>query len=203
MSKAIPKNIFSGDDPFTLYKSWRKHASLSEANDPDAVALATVDKDGLPNVRMVLLRIVEKDAFVFFTNYQSAKAIEIAFSGKVAFVSHWKSIRRQVRVRGFIEKDDTELSENYFHQRPLESRIGAWASKQSIILDNKDVLLNRISKIRDEFGESPPKPDFWGGFRIKPLEIEFWKDGAYRVHDRFLWKREHINGDWVVNRLSP
>ena len=203
MSNSKQENVFLAENPFELYRKWKKEASLSEVNDPDAIALATVDRDGLPNVRMVLLRIIEDDGFVFFTNYKSAKGTEIEQSGKVAFVCHWKSIRRQIRVRGLIAKDETKLSEEYFNQRPLESRIGAWASKQSTVLKNKEVLLGRINELRKDLGQHPPKPDFWGGFRIKPVEIEFWNDGAYRVHDRFLWKRESVDAPWSINRLSP
>ena len=197
------RNVFSSEDPFELYRRWRKEASASEINDPDAIALATVDYYGLPNVRMVLLRVLENDGFVFFTNYSSAKGMEIESSGKVAFVSHWKSIRRQVRVRGVIAKDSSELSEKYFSQRPLGSRIGAWASKQSSKLENKEVLLTKIRKLSKDLGQNPAKPSFWGGFRIKPLEMEFWSDGAYRVHDRFLWKRASLDADWSIDRLSP
>ena len=197
------ENIFSNDDPFELFRTWKREAVLTEINDPDAVALATVDNDSLPNVRMVLLRFVEDDGFVFFTNYGSAKGKEIEDSGKAAFVCHWKSIRRQVRVRGLISKDETELSDEYYNQRPLESRIGAWASRQSVVLESKEILLNKIDKLKADFGENPPKPPFWGGLRIKPLEIEFWRDGEYRIHDRFLWRRKDIESSWTVNRLSP
>ena len=197
------KTLFSSDDPFELFRIWKSEAVVKELNDPDAIALATVDSDGLPNVRMVLLRFVEDDGFVFFTNYGSAKGKEIEDSGKVAFVCHWKSIRRQIRVRGLISKEETTLSEDYFNQRPLESRIGAWASRQSSVLENKDALLKKIKQIKIKFGKNPPKPPFWGGFRIKPLEIEFWSDGEYRVHDRFLWKRESISSAWYINRLNP
>ena len=197
------ENPFSNDDPFELFRIWKKEAVLKEINDPDAIALATVDNRGLPNVRMVLLRFIENDGFVFFTNYGSIKGKEIEDSGKVAFVCHWKSIRRQIRVRGLISRDETSLSDEYYNQRPLESRIGAWASRQSTVLANKTILLNKIDKLREEFGENPPRPPFWGGLRIKPLEIEFWRDGEYRVHDRFLWQRENIDSSWNVNRLSP
>ena len=203
MPEVMPNDIFSCDDPFELYRKWKEEAVVNELNDPDAIALATVDRDGLPNVRMVLLRIIEDDGFVFFTNYNSAKGIEIDDSGKVAFVSHWKSIRRQVRVRGLITKDQTALSDSYFAKRPLESRIGAWASKQSKILNSKEELLTRIQELKEDLGQNPPKPPFWGGFRIKPLEIEFWNDGAYRVHDRFLWKRTDLGSAWIINRLNP
>jgi pyridoxamine 5'-phosphate oxidase len=194
---------FSASNPFEIFRSWLKDASESELNDPDAIALATVDKEGLPNVRMVLLRYVENDGFVFFTNYGSAKGKELILSGKVAFACHWKTLRRQIRVRGLVSKDEGALSESYFNARPLDSRIGAWASKQSSILENKEILLSKINEFRLKFGENPKKPSFWGGFRIKPLEIEFWSDGKYRLHDRFLWKRDNISADWKVNRLSP
>ena len=197
------ENNFSHNDPFELFRLWKKEAVATEINDPDAVALATVDDDGLPNVRMVLLRFIEDNGFVFFTNYSSKKGKEITTSGKVAFVCHWKSIRRQIRVRGEISKDETGLSEEYYNQRPVESRIGAWASRQSEILDSKEILLKKIDELKVKFGEKPPKPAFWGGFRIKPIEIEFWRDGEYRIHDRFLWKRENVGSSWTVNRLSP
>ena len=197
------ENIFSNDDPFEQFRIWKKEAALKEINDPDAIALATVDNDGLPNVRMVLLRFIEDDGFVFFTNYSSAKGREIESSGKVAFVCHWKSIRRQIRVRGLISRDETKLSDEYYNQRPLESRIGAWASRQSSVLESKGVLLDKIDKLKADFGDNPPRPPFWGGLRIKPLEIEFWNDGEYRIHDRFLWKRKTIESSWSINRLSP
>lgn len=203
MTLSDSKNFFPSDDPFILFRTWKKEAVLKELNDPDAIALATVDSEGLPNVRMVLLRFIEDDGFVFFTNYGSAKGKEIEASGKVAFVCHWKSIRRQIRVRGIISRDETQLSENYFNQRPLESRIGAWASRQSTVLDSKDTLLNKIDSLKKNFGENPPKPPFWGGLRIKPLEMEFWCDGEYRIHDRFLWQRNNIGSSWNINRLSP
>ena len=203
MSQNDVANIFTTDNPFELFRSWKEEASLCEINDPDAIALATVDENGLPNVRMVLLRFIEDDGFVFFTNYGSAKGMEIEKSAKAAFVCHWKSIRRQIRVRGQICKDQTKLSTDYFNQRPLESRIGAWASKQSRVLENKQELLDKIAKLKEDLGNKPSKPPFWGGFRIRPLEIEFWNDGAYRVHDRFLWQRRDLTSEWRINRLSP
>lgn len=195
--------IFSGTDPFQIFRDWLEEARKLEVNDPDAVALATVDEQGLPNVRIVLLRFIEIESFVFFTNYNSTKGKEILSSGKAAFVCHWKSIRRQVRVRGVISKDDTDLSSKYFYQRPLESKIGAWASNQSAKLRDKQVLLRKIKKLKIELGSKPEKPPFWGGFRIKPLEIEFWLNGKYRIHDRFLWKRDEIGANWSISRLSP
>ena len=196
-------DIFAGENPFEIFVSWLKQAKLKEVNDPDAIALATVDKEGVPNVRIVLLRVIESESFVFFTNYNSKKGGEILSSGKAAFVCHWKSIRRQIRVRGVIAKDETNLSNEYFSQRPLESKIGAWASRQSTELKNKEILFEKIKKCREELGSNPKKPPFWGGFRLTPLEIEFWRDGAYRIHDRFLWKRDNIEGQWSVMRLNP
>ncbi len=195
--------LFKGEEnPFKIFRHWLSEATRTEINDPDAIALATVDHSGLPNVRMVLLRKIEKDAFVFFTNYKSAKGTELN-SGKAAFVCHWKSIRRQIRVRGFTEKDDGALSNDYFASRSSGSKLGAWASQQSAVLETKEQLFERIDRIREEYGSNPPRPSFWGGFRLKPLEIEFWQDGEHRLHDRFLWKRKAINCAWEINRLNP
>lgn len=195
--------IFSGEDPFAIIQSWMAEASEAEVNDPDAVALATVDPDGLPNVRMVLLRDIEDDAFVFYTNYGSAKAQEADSQGKAAFVMHWKSLRRQIRVRGIIEKEDGERANAYFASRSLKSRLGAWASKQSQPLSSRSELMDDVAKVTEKYGENPPRPPFWGGYRIRPLEIEFWADGAFRLHDRFRWTRDAIASEWKITRLSP
>ena len=192
------------ENPFELYRKWKKEASLSEVNDPDAIALATVDRDGLPNVRMVLLRIIEDDGFVFFTNYKSAKGTEIEQSGKVAFVSHWKSIRRQIRVRGLIAKDETKLSEEYFNQRPLESRIGAWASKQSSTLESREELLNALENFKKKYKDKDnvPRPNHWSGWNLKPLSIEFWLDGENRIHERLKYSLNE-KSIWIKSLLSP
>ena len=196
-------SIFHGEDPFEIARRWYSEANKKELNDPDAVALATIDEGGLPNVRMVLMRFILDDAFIFFTNYNSVKATEILTSGKAAFVYHWKSLRRQIRVRGEIFKEDSGLSDKYFGERSKESRYGAWASKQSVPLSDKNSLFEKIEKLKAELGDNPPRPDFWGGFKIIPTEIEFWADGTYRLHDRFRWSRPDIESGWEVERLYP
>jgi pyridoxamine 5'-phosphate oxidase len=196
--------IFAGDDPVALVQSWLTEAEASEPNDPNAIALSTVDADGLPNVRMVLLKEIEADAFVFYTNYESAKATELDGAGKAAFLLHWKSLRRQVRVRGPVERVEAETADAYFASRAYQSRIGAWASAQSRPLSGKTALLAEAAKIAARYPRNPPRPPHWGGFRIRPLEIEFWADGEFRMHDRFRWTRENATGGaWTVQRLNP
>ena len=195
--------IFAGDDPFAITRSWLNEAAAQELNDPDAVALATVDADGMPNVRMVLLREIEANAFLFYTNYGSSKAREVDANGKAALVFHWKSLRRQIRVRGLVEKEDGEKADAYFASRSLKSRLGAWASAQSQPLDSRASLMTEVAKVTARFAGHPPRPPFWGGFRITPLEIEFWADGAFRLHDRFRWRRPDADSSWQIQRLSP
>lgn len=194
---------FTANDPFVLARSWLAEAAKTEVNDPDAIALSTVDSDGLPNVRMVLLKEIEESAFVFYTNYGSAKAQEIDGAGKAAFVMHWKSLRRQVRVRGLVEKVDGPQADAYFASRSLKSRLGAWASQQSQPLASRAALMAEVAKVTAQHGPNPKRPPFWGGYRIKPLEIEFWSDGAFRLHDRFRWRREDLDSPWDVQRLNP
>lgn len=195
--------IFAGDDPFVLVREWLAEATKTEINDPNAIALASADAEGMPNVRMVLLKEIEDDAFVFYTNYESAKGREIAASGKAAFVMHWKSLRRQVRVRGHVSKEEGPQADAYYASRALESRIGAWASEQSRPLQSREALMARAAKLGVQHGLNPKRPPFWGGFRICPVEIEFWADGAFRLHDRFRWTRERSGADWTIQRLNP
>lgn len=200
--------IFAGDDPFAIAQAWLTEAEASEPNDPNAIALATVDADGLPNVRMVLLKEIEAEgegggAFVFYTNYDSKKGQEVAASGKAAFVLHWKSLRRQIRVRGLTTREDGPQADAYFASRSLKSRLGAWASQQSQPLSSRQALMAEAAKVAITRGTNPPRPPFWGGFRIRPLEIEFWADGAFRLHDRFRWSRPSLGDDWFVSRLNP
>lgn len=197
------KGIFAGDDPFAIARSWLAEAEAAELNDPNAIALSTVDADGLPNVRMVLLKEIEADAFVFYTNYASAKAREIEGAGKAAFVMHWKSLRRQLRVRGLVQREDGAQADAYYASRSLQSRLGAWASRQSEPLDSRLSLMADVARITAQKGPNPPRPPFWGGYRIQPLEIEFWADGAFRLHDRFRWSRGNVESDWVISRLFP
>ncbi|KUJ86240.1 pyridoxamine 5'-phosphate oxidase [Ruegeria marisrubri] len=195
--------IFAGADPFEIAGRWLKQAEESEPNDPNAIALATVDQQGMPNVRMVLLKEVEPDAFLFYTNYESAKAAELDSAGKAAFVMHWKSLRRQIRVRGTITREDGPKADAYFASRSLKSRLGAWASRQSRPLSSRAALVAEVTKLAAKLGANPPRPPFWGGYRLVPVEIEFWADGAFRLHDRFVWRREVPGGEWNVQRLNP
>ena len=200
--------IFAGDDPFVIAQAWLAEAEAREPNDPNAIALASVDADGLPNVRMVLLKEIEargagQGAFVFYTNYESAKGREITASGKAAFVMHWKSLRRQVRVRGMVTREDGPQADAYFASRSLKSRLGAWASHQSRPLSGRAALVAEVAKVTAQHGPNPARPPHWGGFRITPVEIEFWADGAFRLHDRFCWTRDKEGDNWAVARLNP
>lgn len=195
--------IFAGEDPFAIARAWLSEAEASEPNDPNAIALASVDADGLPNVRMVLLKDIEDAAFVFYTNYGSAKGQELTQSGKAAFVMHWKSLRRQIRVRGTVAREEGPQADAYYNSRSLQSRLGAWASQQSQPLSSRGALMADVAKITVTQGPTPKRPPFWGGFRIDPVEIEFWADGAFRLHDRFRWTRKSAKDAWDVQRLNP
>jgi len=194
---------FAGDDPFEIVRAWMKEAEAAEGNDPNAIALSTVDAQGMPNARMVLLKDVEPDAFVFYTNYGSAKAAELDSAQKAAFVMHWKSLRRQVRVRGHVEKEDGPAADAYYASRSLKSRLGAWASDQSRPLEGRAALMAKVARITARHGTNPKRPPFWGGYRITPVEIEFWADGAFRLHDRFRWSRKNTSAAWEISRLNP
>ena len=195
--------IFGGDDPFHIARNWLAEAEGSEPNDPNAIALATVDATGLPNVRMVLLKEISERDFVFYTNYGSAKGREIEASGKAAFVMHWKSLRRQIRVRGLTSREEGPEADAYYASRSLKSRLGAWASRQSEPLASRLGLMAEVARVTAVQGANPSRPPFWGGIRVCPLEIEFWADGAFRLHDRFRWRRGSPSGDWAVERLNP
>lgn len=194
---------FTGDNPFEIARAWLAEAESHEINDHNAIALSTVDADGMPNARMVLLKEIEDGAFVFYTNYGSAKAVEIESSGKAAFVMHWKSLRRQIRVRGTVSREEGEQADAYYKSRSLKSRLGAWASQQSQPLSSRGTLMAEVARVTAQHGVNPERPPFWGGFRIVPTEIEFWADGAYRLHDRFVWRRQNVAEAWDVQRLSP
>ena len=214
--------IFAGDDPFAIARAWMDEAARSEPNDPNAIALATVDAAGLPDCRMVLLKEIEgagaDGAFVFYTNYDSAKGVEIEATGVAAFVMHWKSLRRQIRVRGLVSRVEAEQADSYYNSRALQARIGAWASRQSRPLESRAALMAEVARQGINHGLNPQRPPHWGGYRIRPLEIEFWADGAFRLHDRFRWSKQDYLSDnwaklektgevtqslWVVTRLSP
>lgn len=195
--------IFAGDDPFAIARAWLAEAERTEINDPNAIALATTDQKGMPNARMVLLKEIEPDAFLFYTNYGSVKAREIEAAGVAAFVMHWKSLRRQIRVRGVTSREDGSKADAYFASRSLQSRLGAWASRQSEPLASRGKLIAEVARVTAVHGVAPKRPDYWGGVRLRPVEIEFWADGAFRLHDRFRWRRETVDGKWIVERLYP
>ncbi|HCD62945.1 MAG: pyridoxamine 5'-phosphate oxidase [Candidatus Puniceispirillaceae bacterium] len=189
-------------DPFVLFKQWFEEAQETEINDPDAIALASVDKTGMPSVRMVLLKEILPEGFVFYTNYTSRKSGELLATGKAAFVLHWKSLRRQIRVTGLVEQVPADQSDAYFQTRSRGSRIGAWASQQSQPLNSRAELAEAVSRIEDTYADGVPRPPHWGGFLIRPAEIEFWADGEFRLHDRFRFTQDS-DGAWVSQRLYP
>jgi pyridoxamine 5'-phosphate oxidase len=189
-------------EPFDLFAAWLADATKSEPNDPNALALATVDADGLPDVRMVLLKGFDHEGFVFYTNFESAKGREILGSMKAAMCFHWKSLRRQVRVRGPVEIVSDAEADAYYATRPRGSRIGAWASKQSRELESRFALEKAVAEYtaRYPIGDIP-RPAHWSGFRIVPTQIEFWHDRPFRLHDRVVFTR---SGDgWEKARLYP
>ncbi|MDX0626631.1 pyridoxamine 5'-phosphate oxidase [Sinorhizobium medicae] len=191
-------------EPFSLFGTWLKEAEKSEVNDPNAVALATVDPDGMPNARMVLLKGFDERGFVFYTNFESQKGQEILATRKAAMCFHWKSLRRQVRLRGLVEVVPDVEADEYFVSRPRGSRIGAWASKQSRPLESRFALEKAVAEYtaRHAIGEIP-RPDYWSGFRIRPLSIEFWHDRPFRLHDRLEFRRKAPDGDWTKVRMYP
>ncbi|MTH96516.1 pyridoxamine 5'-phosphate oxidase [Roseibium sp. RKSG952] len=191
-------------DPFALFGSWLEDAGRSEPNDPNALALATVDEEGLPNVRMVLLKDFDERGFVFYTNFESAKGHELVNAGKAAMCFHWKSLRRQVRIRGgVVQVPDTE-ADAYYKSRPRGSRIGAWASKQSRPLESRFALEKEVARYTAKFGIGDiPRPGYWSGMRLEPVSIEFWHDRPFRLHDRVVFRRAGPEGGWTKVRLYP
>ena len=195
--------IFAGDDPFAIARRWLDEATANEINDPNAMALASADEDGLPNVRMVLLKEIAADGFVFYTNYGSAKGRELEARPMAAGGLHWKSLRRQLRFRGHVTREEGDKADAYFASRSLKSRLGAWASEQSRPLSSRTALMAEVARVTAQKGPNPPRPPFWGGFLITPVEIEFWADGAFRLHDRFVWRRRAAGEPWDISRLNP
>lgn len=192
------------EDPFDLFDEWFKDAEKSEANDPNGMALATVDEEGLPNVRMVLLKVVDASGFVFYTNFDSQKGQELLATMKAALCFHWKSLRRQVRIRGLVEKVSDAEADAYYNSRPRDSRIGAWASQQSRPLESRFALETAVAMYTAKFGLGEvPRPPQWSGFRVKPLSIEFWHDRPFRLHDRLVFRRADTSGSWSKARLYP
>ncbi len=196
---------FSDRDPFDLFQEWMGEAEENEINDPNAMALATADAEGRPSLRMVLLKGYDRDGFVFYTNLESRKGTQLAENAAAALLFHWKSLRRQVRVEGPVEPVSAQEADEYFATRARGSQIGAWASAQSRPLESRYALEKKVAKFGAKFGVAKvPRPAHWSGFRIRPLRIEFWKDGAFRLHDRFLFSRpDPDQHHWTVERLYP
>lgn len=203
------EDLAAANDPFALFDAWLVEAAASEPNDPNGMALATVDPSGLPNVRMVLLKGVDGRShpargFVFYTNLESAKGRELAASRQAAILFHWKSLRRQVRARGPITPVSVEEADQYFASRPRLSRIGAWASEQSRPLESRFALEKRVAEYTAKFGIGDiPRPPHWSGFRLTPVEVELWRDRPFRLHDRVVFRRAAVEQPWEKTRLYP
>ena len=204
-------DIFSPpDSPYSLFSVWMDDAKLSEPSDPDAACLATLDEHGLPDARVVLIRKIDARGFCFFTNYHSAKGQELEKHPSAAINFHWKTCKRQIRVRGAVQKVSPDESDDYYATRPLENRIGAWASFQSQILDHRDGLVARVAEFQERFGDAPPRPHHWGGYRLVPQSIEFWQEGQGRLHHRLRYhmgdgadRNDGAEGGWRWVRLYP
>jgi pyridoxamine 5'-phosphate oxidase len=192
-----------GDDPIVLFQAWLADAHESEPNDPTAMTVATADADGMPSARMVLLKDADDQGFVFYTNTESQKGIELDTNPRAALVFHWKSLRRQVRICGSVERVSDAEADAYFATRARGSQVGAWASDQSRPLDGRFELEKRVAKFAAKFGVgSVPRPPYWTGYRVLPTEIEFWKDKPFRLHARVVYTRGS-DGTWTTGRIFP
>jgi pyridoxamine 5'-phosphate oxidase len=202
-ARLTTRNLADAADPFPLFAEWFAEATASEPNDPNAMALATVDESGLPNIRMVLLKDFGPAGFVFYTNLESRKGRELAKTPKAALGFHWKSLRRQVRIRGAVASVTLDEADAYFASRPRMARIGAWASKQSEPLEGRFELEKAVALFTARYAIGDvPRPPNWSGFRVMPEEIEFWRDGAFRLHERVRFTR-HPTGGWSRTWLFP
>ena len=207
---AVPADFTAAEEPFGVFASWLREAEASEPNDPNAMALATVDAQGLPNVRMVLLKGLDAAdrgadrGFVFYSNFESAKGLELLGAGKAALLFHWKSLRRQVRVRGPVTTVSDAEADAYFATRARGSRLGAWASAQSRPLESRFALEKAVAQVtaRHLVGDIP-RPPHWSGFRVTPVELEFWHDRPFRLHDRLVFRRDAAGQAWTRTRLYP
>ena len=190
-------------DPIPLFKKWLSEAEKTEPRDPNAMQLATVAKNGMPSVRTVLLKDIINGNFVFYTNYESRKSNEILDTSKGAICFYWKSLNRQVRLIGSIKKVSDEVSNNYYKSRSRGSRIGAWSSKQSRELDSRNTLMEEVKAFEAKYPNDIPRPNFWGGFALTPIEFEFWEDGDFRLHNRFILKPTEKKNQWTAKRYYP
>ena len=192
------------NDPIDLFEVWMNEAKKTEPNDPNAVALGTSDKENFPSIRMVLLKDFNKDGFVFYTNLESKKGNDLKNNPKAAMCFHWKSLLRQIRINGEVQKVSDKVADEYYNTRGYESRIGAWASKQSSVLNNREELLNSIKEYKKKYNDKKnvPRPDYWSGWNLVPTSIEFWLDGDSRIHERLKYTKDG-KGNWSKSLLSP
>ena len=203
-SLGLNKCFLDLDDPFKLFEKWFEEAKNKELNDPNALALGTASKKGIPSVRMVLLKSFDKNGFIFYTNLNSQKGTELKDNPNASMCFHWKSLLRQVRIVGTLKQVDDEVADTYYNSRGYDSRIGAWASKQSSILKSRDELLNALEDYKKKFKDknNVPRPRHWSGWNLKPLTIEFWLDGDNRIHERLKYSLDK-NYSWTKSLLSP
>ena len=203
-SLGLNKCFLDLDDPFELFEEWFEAAKKKEINDPNALALGTASKDGVPSVRMVLLKGFDKDGFIFYTNLKSQKSKELKENPNATMCFHWKSLLRQIRIVGKLNQVDDKTADDFYSTRAYESRIGAWASKQSSILKSRDELLNNLENFKKKYSDKDnvPRPDHWSGWNLKPSSIEFWLDGDNRIHERLKYTLDN-NNNWEKSLLSP
>ena len=203
-SLGLNKCFLDLDDPFELFERWFDEAKKNEINDPNALALGTASKDGIPSVRMVLLKGFDKEGFVFYTNLNSQKGNQIKENPNATMCFHWKSLLRQIRIVGVLSQVSSDTADKYYNSRGYESRIGAWASKQSSVLKNRNELLDSLEAFRKKYNDQDkvPRPSHWSGFNLKPSSIEFWLDGDNRIHERLKYILNE-NNEWTKSLLSP
>ena len=203
-SLGLNKCFLDLDDPFELFEKWFVEAKKKEINDPNALALGTASKEGVPSLRMVLLKGFDKNGFVFYTNLNSQKSNEIKNNPNATMCFHWKSLLRQIRIVGTLKQVDNKTADDYYNTRGYDSRIGAWASKQSSILKTRDELLNSLEDYKKKYSDKDnvPRPDHWSGWNLEPSSIEFWLDGDSRIHERLKYSLDKKN-NWIKNLLSP
>ena len=203
-SLGLNKCFLDLDNPFELFQEWFEEAKKNEINDPNALALGTASKEGVPSVRMVLLKGFDKDGFIFYTNLKSQKSKELKENPNATMCFHWKSLLRQIRIVGKLNQVDDKTADDYYSTRAYESRIGAWASKQSSILKSRDELLNNLENFKKKYSDKDnvPRPDHWSGWNLKPSSIEFWLDGDNRIHERLKYTLDN-NNNWEKSLLSP